>query len=85
MSGSERNVNLLPQKFHFLGGIEARRGKSDQVLPGNAGHIYKPGVRKENPMVVVGYNDSLVEHLQNGLHLGEPLRLLGLDRISPCH
>ena len=32
-------------------------------------------------MAVVGYNDSLVEDLQNGLHLSEPFRLFRLDRI----
>jgi hypothetical protein len=79
VTGSEGNVNLLPHKIQFLRGIEARRVKPNQVLPRNAGHVYKPGVRKENPMAVVGYDNSLVEHLQNGLHLREPFGLLGLD------
>src|SRR5713226_6603411 len=36
---SERNVNLLPHKIHFLRRIEARRVKTDQVLPGKAVHL----------------------------------------------
>src|SRR5713226_6550563 len=39
VTGSERNVNLLPQKIHLLGGIEARRVKTNQVLPRNTRHF----------------------------------------------
>jgi hypothetical protein len=79
VTGLALNVNLLPQKIPFLRGIKARSVKANQVLPGNAGHFDKAGIGKENPIAVVGYDDSLVEDLQHGLHVSEPFRLSHID------
>ena len=36
----------------------------------------KTGVREENPIAIVGYDDTLVERLEDGFHLGEPSGLV---------
>src|SRR5437660_11790121 len=78
----EGNFNLLYEEVPFLGRVEMRSVESDQVFEWDSRHFDEPGVRKKNAMAVVGDDDALVEHLQDGFHPAEPFRLFDVDGVS---
>src|SRR5262249_58274883 len=77
---SKCGVNLRGEKVPIVRSIEVRSSISDQVLPRNARYFNKTGVRKQNLLVFVSYDNALVEHFEDCLHTGEPFRLMQRER-----
>src|SRR5713101_5950416 len=53
-----------------------RPRRTSSIISVADGHFNETGIHRENLLVLVGYNNSLTEHFEDGLHAGESFRLV---------